>query len=132
MLGYAQPIAIKSSTMAEIAALRRGLELILENGWKNNVWLEGDAKTLVDIIVNRKPVRSSEVMEHVDYINMIIKHELNNWVMTHVYREGNRAADMFAQLGHCLDEPGIWRDAPPQKVLSIVHEDALGKIIVRK
>lgn len=43
-------------------------------------------------------------------------------------REGNRAADKFAQLGHHFQEPQIWRYTPPHQVLRIVHEDAQGKI----
>ncbi|KAL2467231.1 Polynucleotidyl transferase [Abeliophyllum distichum] len=53
LLGYAEAIGNSNSTIAELAALQRGLELVLENGW-NNVWLEGDSKSLVDIIARKK------------------------------------------------------------------------------
>ncbi|KAL9452636.1 hypothetical protein AB3S75_008429 [Citrus x aurantiifolia] len=55
LLGYAESIGRTTSTIAELSALRRGLELVLENGW-SDVWLEGDAKSLVDIIVQRRHV----------------------------------------------------------------------------
>lgn len=130
LLGYAESIGRASSTIAELRALRRGLELVLENGW-SDVWLEGDAKTLVEIIVERRLVRSAEVQRHVGHINSIIP-ELNNCVVSHIYREGNRAAHKLAQMGHRFQKPQIWRSFPPGELLTIVDEDAEGKIILRK
>ncbi|KAB1227763.1 hypothetical protein CJ030_MR1G028910 [Morella rubra] len=130
LLGYAESIGTASSTIAEVAALRRGLELVLENGW-NDVWLEGDYKTLIDIIVKRRQVKSAEMQRHVSDINLIIP-ELKNCRVTHVYREGNRAADKLAQIGHRLDKPRVWRHTPPDEVVDIVHEDAEGKVVLRR
>lgn len=56
------------------------------------------------------------------------KREFNNCIMTHIYSEGNRAADKLAQIGHKLEKPQIWWHIPPNEVLSIVDEDAKGKI----
>ncbi|EEF37721.1 nuclease, putative [Ricinus communis] len=130
LLGYAESIGRSTSTIAELAALRRGLELVLENGW-SNVWLEGDAKTLLEIIVKRRKVRCAQMQRHVSDINLIIP-ELDNCIVSHVYREGNRAADKLAQIGHQLQKPKIWWHIPPDDVLPIVHEDAEGKIVFRK
>lgn len=133
LLGYAEPIAVKSnSNIAEMVALQRGLELTLENGC-SDVWAEGDSMTLVQIIAQKKNVKQAQAqaLHHINNINLMIK-QLNNCILTHTYREGNRAADKFAQLGHCLQEPQIWRDDPPHQVLRIVHEDAQGKTFVRK
>lgn len=129
ILGYAESIGRANSTIAELAALRRGLELVLENGW-NDVWLEGDAKTLIDIIAKRRQVKSSEVQRHIRDINLIIL-ELDNCLVTHVYREGNRAADKFAQIGHHMEKPGIWRNVPPDELLAIMKDDAEGKTVLR-
>lgn len=130
LLGYAESIGKTTSTMAELVALRRGLELISDNRWRD-VWLEGDAKALVDIIMKGRPVRSAEARRHIDDINAIVK-ELDNWMFTHIYREGNRAADKLAQMGHYLETPHVWRDMPPHEVLPIVNEDAKGKIVLRR
>jgi len=130
LLGYAESIGGTTSTIAELAALRRGLELVLENGW-SNVWLEGDSKSLVDIIVKRKQVRCKEAQRQVSHINLIMP-ELQNCIVTHVFREGNRAADKLARIGHQLQKPKIWRDIPPDDILRIVHEDAKGKIVFRR
>ena len=129
LLGYAESIGRASSTIAELSALRRGLELVLENGW-SDVWLEGDAKALVEIIANRREVRCAEVRRHVSHINAIIP-ELNGCVVSHVYREGNRTAVKFAKMGHFLKKPQVWVE-PPHEVLRFVLEDAEGKIIFRR
>lgn len=130
LLGYAESIGRTTSTIAELSALRRGLELVLENGW-TDVWLEGDDKTLIDIIVCRRQVKCAELQRHVRHINLIIP-ELNNCIVTHIYREGNRAADKLAQIGHQLEKPRIWWHDPPNEVGRIVDEDAEGKIILRR
>ncbi|KAF7803571.1 putative ribonuclease H protein [Senna tora] len=132
LLGYAESIGPANSTLAELAALRRGLELVVEHGLNQRVWVEGDAKTLVDILEKRREVRCLEVRRHISHINSVILPELENFVVSHIYREGNRAAHKFAQMGHHLDKPRIWRDVPPHEVLTIVHEDAQGKIVLRR
>ncbi|KAJ6767231.1 hypothetical protein OIU79_023067 [Salix purpurea] len=130
LLGYAESIGIATSTVAELAALRRGLELVLENGW-GNVWFEGDCESLVDTIVKRKTVTCKEAQKQVSRINLIMP-QLENCVVTHVFREGNRAADKLASIGHQLQKPEIWRHIPPDDILQIVEEDAKGKIVFRR
>ncbi|XP_059639366.1 uncharacterized protein LOC132281705 [Cornus florida] len=73
LLGYAESIgsSTTNTAIAELAALRRGLELVVENGWPN-VWLEGDYKILVEIIGQRRKFSSPEAQSHVSSINLII------------------------------------------------------------
>lgn len=130
LLGYAEPIETTTSTMAELVALQRGLEFVLENGW-SNVWLEGDDMSLVELILQKKRIKCERGQRLVNHINLIIP-ELENCIVTHIYREGNRAADKFAQIGHRSEKPRIWRNVPPDEVLPIVHDDADGKILLRR
>ena len=128
LLGYAEAIGKTNSTVAEFVALQRGLELVLENGY-TNLWLEGDCKTLVEIVAHKRHVKCDEVQKHVSCINLIIP-EFRNCFMTHVYREGNRLADRLAQIGHQLKRPQIWH-VPPREVLRILNQDANGKVFYR-
>lgn len=130
LLGYAEPIGKTTSTVAELIALRRGLELVLENDW-SSVWLEGDAKPLIEILVQKRRAKCEEVQEQVSMINLIIP-KLENCIISHVFREGNRAADKLAQMGHLSKKAQIWRYVPPEDVLPIVLEDAEGKIVLRR
>ncbi|XP_026451436.1 uncharacterized protein LOC113351714 [Papaver somniferum] len=86
LLGYSEPIGKTTSTIAEITALQRGLDLVLENGLQN-VWFEGDEKRLLEIIANQIPVGPEEIQRRVKLINLILP-ELNSYKMTHIYREG--------------------------------------------
>lgn len=99
-----------------------------------HVWLEGDAKVIVDVIKKRKQmkkIKCEEVQKHVSHINSIIR-KLNDCIVSHIYWEGNRAADKFAQMGHWYQKPQIWEHIPPHQVLSIMDEDAEGKVLFRK
>ncbi|KAM7256136.1 hypothetical protein ACFE04_011877 [Oxalis oulophora] len=125
LLGYAESIGKTTSVLAELASLRRGLELLIENGWKD-IWLEGDAKTLGDIIVEGRSVKCKETERSISEINIMLP-EFKNFILSHVYREGNRAAAKLAKIGHRLEKPKIWRVNPPHEVLRIVHEDAEAK-----
>ncbi|KAI3988167.1 hypothetical protein MKX01_011956 [Papaver californicum] len=126
VLGYSEPIGKTTSTIAEITALQRGLDLVLENGLYN-VWFEGDEKRLLEIIVNQIPVGPEEIQRRVKLINLILP-KLSSYKMTHIYREGNRTADTFAKMGHKLNKPCIWRVRPPKEVLRFVQNDAKGII----
>lgn len=130
LLGYAEAIGRANSTMAELTALTKGLELVLENGWKD-VWVEGDAKGLVEIIVENKEVKCVEARSHFRYIKSLIL-DLDNCKVSHIYREGNRVANTFASIGHRYKKLEIWRQIPPLEILDMMRQDAEGKITFRK
>ncbi|KAK1424565.1 hypothetical protein QVD17_19897 [Tagetes erecta] len=130
LFGYAESIGKSNSTVAEFAALRRGLELVLENGYSDgDIWVEGDYKTLVEIIMLKKDVKCVEVQKHVSCIKVLLP-EFRNFFVTHVYRQGNRVADKFARIGHELERPKIWHICPSE-VVGIVKDDANGKVVLR-
>ncbi|CAN1165940.1 Putative ribonuclease H protein At1g65750 [Linum perenne] len=133
MLAYAEPICSKTSTLAEMAALQRGLELVRENGW-NKVWLEGDAKSIMDIIhKSNKKVSCMELQKFAKNIGMIMSY-IDECKLSHVYREGNRTADKLARMGHHLKKLKVWRHVPPNDdvLQKILREDAIGKTINRR
>lgn len=130
LLGYAEPIGRANSAMAELSALEKGLELVIENGWKD-VWVEGDAKGLVEIIVENREVKCVEARSRFRYINSMIL-DLDNCMVSHVYREGNKVAHSFASIGHRYKKLEIWRDIPPLQTLEMMRQDAEGKITFRK
>lgn len=57
VLGYAGRIHEATSSVTELVALKRGLELALENGWRD-ISIEGDFKTAIDIIASRARFRA--------------------------------------------------------------------------
>jgi len=127
VLGYAERIGTATSSVAELAALRRGLELAVANGWRR-VWIEGDARAVVDAVRRRARVRAEEDRrlcgEIADLLPLL---DLDDMTVSHVRRAGNRVAHGFAQLGHGEARPRVWRGAPPDEVLRLLQRDAEGK-----
>ena len=130
LLGYAEAIGRANSAMAELTALTKGLELVLENGWKD-VWVEGDDKGLMEILADNKEVKCVETRSYFRYIKSLIL-DLDNCKVSHIYREGNKVADRFASIGHRYKKLEIWRELPPLETLDMMRHDAEGKITFRR
>ncbi|KAL6603181.1 hypothetical protein ACP70R_043542 [Stipagrostis hirtigluma subsp. patula] len=126
VLGYAERIGVATSSVAELAALRRGLELAVANGWRG-VWVEGDAKTVVDVVRRRARVRSEEDARQCEAIAALLPLLGDDMSVSHVRREGNRVAHGFAKLGHGEARPRVWRGVPPDEVRRFLQRDAGGK-----
>uniref|UniRef100_A0ACD6ABW4 Uncharacterized protein n=1 Tax=Avena sativa TaxID=4498 RepID=A0ACD6ABW4_AVESA len=127
VLGYAERIGRATSSVAELAALRRGLELALENGWLN-ISIEGDAKTVVDVVRKRASVRAEEDLRQCEEIAALLPMlDDGGMAVSHVRRAGNRVAHGFAKLGHGVTRPRVWRGVPPDEVLRCLQRDAEGK-----
>jgi len=125
VLGYAERIGAATSSVAELAALRRGLELAVANVWRS-VWIEGDAKTVVDVVRSRARVRAQEDLRLCGEIQALLQ-LLDDMSVSHVRRQGNRVAHGFAKLGHGAARPRVWRDVPPDEVLRFLQRDAEGR-----
>ncbi|CAM0909496.1 unnamed protein product [Alopecurus aequalis] len=127
VLGYAERIGKATSSVAELAALRRGLELALENGWLD-IAIEGDAKTVVDVVRNRVSIRAEEDLRQCEEIAALLPLlGGDHMAVSHVRRAGNRVAHGFAKLGHGTARPQVWRGVPPDEVLRYLQRDAEGK-----
>ena len=131
VLGYAEPIGAATSSVAELAALRRGLELAVANGWRR-VWVEGDAQAAVDAVRRGRPRRARGRAEEDrrlrgEIADLLPLLDLDDMTVSHVRRAGNRVAHGFAQLGHGEARPRVWRGAPPDEVLRLLQRDAEGK-----
>uniref|UniRef100_A0A0A0LUF5 RNase H type-1 domain-containing protein n=1 Tax=Cucumis sativus TaxID=3659 RepID=A0A0A0LUF5_CUCSA len=130
LLGYAESIGRAYSSMAELKALTKGLELVLENGWKD-VWVEGDAKGLVEILAENREVKCMEARSYLRHIKSLLL-DFDNCKVSHIYREGNKVADRFASIGHRCKKLEIWRELPPLETLDMMRHDAEGKITFRR
>ncbi|XP_048544388.1 uncharacterized protein LOC125523394 [Triticum urartu] len=127
VLGYAEPIGAATSSVAELAALRRGLELALENGW-SGVWVEGDDLSAVEAArgSHRRPRlgRAEEDLRLWKEIAELLPLLGDDMAVSHVRRGGNRVAHGFAKLGHSVPRPRVWRGVPPAEVLKYLQRDA--------
>uniref|UniRef100_J3LF08 RNase H type-1 domain-containing protein n=1 Tax=Oryza brachyantha TaxID=4533 RepID=J3LF08_ORYBR len=122
VLGYAERIGTATSSAAELAALRRGLELAARNGWWR-VWVEGDSKAVIDAVCNRAKVRPSEDLRQYREIAALLP-LFDGVAASHVFRGGNKVAHGFAKLGHKAARPRVWHATPPEEVLRFLRQDA--------
>jgi ribonuclease HI len=128
VLGYAERIGTATSSAAELAALRRGLELAVANGWRS-VCIEGDAMTAVDAArwSGARARRAGEDQRLCEEIAALLRLLDDGRTVSHVRRQGNRVAHGFAKLGHGVARPRVWRDAPPEELLRQLQRDAQWK-----
>jgi ribonuclease HI len=124
LLGYSERIDKATSSVAELVAAKRGLELALENGWFN-VWIEGDAKFVMDLMGKHARSGSKEHVKHIKEIKMLLP-LLNHFHASHIPRRGNKVADKLANLGYYMKMPKVWRE-PPAEIINFLLEDANGK-----
>ncbi|KAM0854284.1 hypothetical protein ACQ4PT_050515 [Festuca glaucescens] len=124
VLGYAQRIEKATSSVAELLALKRGLELAVKNWWRN-ISIEGDFKTAVDAMASRARVRAKKDLEQWRKIAGLLP-RLFKTTVSHVVRKENKVADAFARLGYkaAAQRQRVWRDVPPEEVLQYLERDA--------
>jgi ribonuclease HI len=122
ILGYAQGISRVTSSVAELVALKRGLQLAVKKGW-TDISIEGDFKPGIDAIASRAPFRAKKDLgQYMEIAAMLPL--LGKTTMSHVLRKGNRVAHYFAELGHEAAPLRLWHHIPPDKVLQQLEEDA--------
>ncbi|XP_047051860.1 uncharacterized protein LOC124657333 [Lolium rigidum] len=131
ILGYAQRIDKATSSVAELLALKRGLELAVKNRWRN-ISIEGDFKTAVDAIASRARIRAKKDLGQWRKIAGLLP-RLGKTTVSHVVRKGNKVAHGFAKLGYeeAAMRQRVWRDVPPEEVLQYLERDAQRKYSLR-
>ncbi|BAS82391.1 Os03g0158600 [Oryza sativa Japonica Group] len=122
--GYAERMIVggASSFTAELAALRRGLELAARYGWRR-VWAEGDSRAVVDVVHGRAGVRSEEDRRQCGEIAALLP-ALDGVAVSHLCRDENKVAHGFAKLGHKARRRRVWHVVPPNEVLVFLQRDA--------
>jgi len=123
LLGYSERIGQATSCVAELVAAKRGLELALENGWFN-IWIEGDAKFVVDLLMKPTRVKSKDHVEHANEIRMLAS-LLDHFDATHISRNGNKVADKLAKLAYDVNKPKLWHGVPPAEIDRFLYDDAI-------
>lgn len=129
LLCFAEPIPFTTSIMAEMLAAKRGVGLACENGM-SQLWIEGDAKTIVDIMTGKKTKNLRLEKHFIDIKGRFAL--LDNHKCTHIYREGNRIADKLAKMGLRMKTGQVWHGNPPSQIHKLLQEEAAGVIFKRR
>lgn len=105
---FAENTGHENAFFAELSGAMRAIELVKQRDWQS-LWLESDSKLVVNALKNitQVPWKLRNRWE-----NCIPVTKNMNFMVSHVFREGNDCADMFANIGlnsNCLT---IWLDIP--------------------
>ncbi|KAL6144923.1 hypothetical protein ACLB2K_055613 [Fragaria x ananassa] len=110
-----------SSVAAEVMAVIKAIELAWVRDWKH-VWLEVDSSLVINFL------RSPHLVPwqlRVEWGNCLHRISQMHFRSSHIFLEGNQAADALANCG--LSSNGlIWWDLPPHFILSHCHRDYMG------
>jgi ribonuclease HI len=104
---FAENLPHCSSLIAELSGAMRAIEIASHNNW-HNLWLETDS-SLVVFAKSSKIVPWSLKNRWLNCQRLISS---MNFIVTHLFREGNDAADCLANLGLYLTEFLYLLDAP--------------------
>ncbi|CAJ2636606.1 unnamed protein product [Trifolium pratense] len=119
---FAENTGLKSAFMAEICGAMRAIELANCRNWKN-LWLESDS-TLVVMTFNSSVLVPWELSNR--WRNCLRITRSMNFVVSHVYREGNQCADGLTNIGLTIDRFTIWNELP-QQISGFFVDNSLGK-----
>jgi ribonuclease HI len=105
---FAQNLSTESAFIAEIFGAILAIEIAHHNNW-NQLWLETDSMLLRLAFKNSLMIPWSLRNR---WVNCMEVTKSMNFMVSHIYREGNGCADALANIG--LDLTGFvwWQDAP--------------------
>ena len=117
--------------VAEATAMRYGIRAALNAGYRK-IQVEGDNQLVIKAIQNQihTPWQIATLLE--DIRNMIINCE--DISFTHIYREGNMAADWMAKYGCVLrcNSLSTFSSPPCRDFLYLLVDDNLGRTLERR
>ena len=97
---------------AELWGLREGLRLCKSLNIQH-LHIEMDSATIVHVINNARCSTDALAILLLDCTTML--QQFSNYTLTHIYREGNKAADHLAELGHHTSKGTTILQDPPLK-----------------
>ena len=126
--GFARRIGSTNSFLAELWALRDGLQLCLQAN-VHSVNIELDAKAIVDALNSPTSHDAfvSPIMEDCRFMASRIPQKR----FRHIYREANKCADFLARAGLLLESEFVVFPSPPVDLGSLLEADAVGLFVNR-
>jgi ribonuclease HI len=124
--GFTVNLGISSSFHAELLGVINAIDIAFDKGWWN-LWLETDS--LMVTLAHKSPSLIPWRLRNRWY-NCFHKLKNMNFILSHIYREGNALADKFASLG--LNSTGfIWFDVIPVVAMPAYNHNRLGLPLFR-
>jgi ribonuclease HI len=106
---FVENLGITSSAFAELSGALKAIEIAFEKNWLN-LWLETDSEIVVAAFKNPNkqiawPLRNR-------WRNALWMIGQMNFIVSHIYREGNGVADLIANFGLNSSTSTSWNSAP--------------------
>jgi ribonuclease HI len=121
ILCAAENIGPGDALQAELCGAMRAIEIAYQKNWIN-FWLETDSKLVVMAFSNDAIVPWNLSNRWFNCKKLISS---MNFVVSHVYREGNQCADSLSNIGLSLHGLFVWETVPPF-ISSQVGKEKLG------
>ncbi|KAM7465607.1 hypothetical protein LguiB_013169 [Lonicera macranthoides] len=118
---FCKNIGIQNAFFAELKAFINAVNLAWQNRW-SQVWFEMDSKALVDCIHNQSFTPPWQLINSWSNCQHQLKQMQHH--VSHVYREGNQAADILSKMGLRHSELKWWNTYPQQLNNILAHEYA--------
>ncbi|GAU47191.1 hypothetical protein TSUD_350560 [Trifolium subterraneum] len=108
LYGFAENIGISSAFVAELCGAMNAIEIAASKNW-NNLWLETDS-TLVVLAFKSSLLVPWALSNR--WRNCLLLTQSMNFIVSHIFREGNFCADGLANVGLFLDRLTFWNEIP--------------------
>jgi ribonuclease HI len=110
-----------STLMAEFIAAMTAIETAFDKSWRN-LWLETDSKVVM-LAFSSSFLVPWCIQNR--WANCLLKTRQMNFIVSHIYREGNTCADLLAEIGLGING-SLWWDNVPGVIRQEVIRNKLG------
>jgi ribonuclease HI len=107
--GFAEPLEVTNAFVAEMCGAMRAVEIAFQNNW-HRLWIESDSLLVVSAFNHPDKQVAWSISNR--WRNTIYMVKQMNVIVTHIYREGNQVADLFANHGLSIASIVFWFDLP--------------------
>jgi ribonuclease HI len=109
LLGFAEPLGFASSYLAELQGALRAIEVAHQMNWKN-LWIETDSVLVVLAFKNPNLHVAWSLRNRWHNAHVLLRQM--NFIVSHIFREGNQVADCLANYGLSLSSIMFWHEMP--------------------
>lgn len=121
LLCFAENTGQEDAYYAELSGALRAIELAKQFNWFN-LWLELDSLLVVNAFKNKALVPWRLRNRWDKCLNIVSN---MNFIVSHIFREGNQCADHLANMGLTCNIPYIWMQLP-SSISAFVSQNKLG------
>lgn len=101
LLGFSENVGQENAYFAELSAAMRAIEIASQQNW-TQLWLESDSMLVVNAFKNHALVPWKLRNRWYNCIHTVLS---MNFIVSHIFREGNQCADILANVGLNSDVP---------------------------